>query len=122
MFDQKEIDVFDIDEEDFDTVIADDISFQGTIKFQKPLMIKGAVTGSIDATSELVIDSNAVVNADIKASKVLVRGKVDGNIVADLIVHVTASGSVNGDITAGKVVLENGCFFSGKCTMERKSV
>lgn len=122
MFDQKEIDVFDIDEEDFDTVIADDIAFQGTIKFHKPLMIKGVVNGSIDATSELLVDTNAIVNADIKASKVLVRGKVEGNIIADLIVHVTASGSVNGDITAGKVVLENGCFFSGKCTMERKNV
>ena len=54
--------------------------------------------------------------------KVLVKGKVSGNIVAEHIVHVTSTGSVNGDITSAKIVLENGCFFSGKCTMDKKLV
>lgn len=122
MFDAKEVDLFELDEEDFDTVIADDISFAGTIAFKKPLMIKGRVRGTINATSELVIDTDAVVNADITATKVLVKGKVTGNINASHIAYVTNSGSVTGDINSLQIVLENGCFFTGKCTMDKKQV
>ncbi|MBR0101486.1 MAG: polymer-forming cytoskeletal protein, partial [Treponema sp.] len=80
-------------------------------------MIRGVVTGSIDATSDLVVDNDAVVTAGINASRVLVRGKVEGDITAKEIVFVTASGSVNGDIVSKEVVLEPGAHFSGKCTM-----
>lgn len=117
MFDVKDSDFFDVEEEDFDTILAPDIKFQGTIKFKKPFMIRGIVTGVIDATSDLVVDSNAVVTAGINAERVLVRGKVEGNITAKTLVFVTSSGSVNGDILSKEVVLEPGSHFSGKCTM-----
>ncbi len=117
MFDVKDTDLFDLEEEDFDTVLAEDIKFTGNIKFAKPFMIRGTVNGSIDATGDLVIDTNAVVNAEISAARVLVRGKVDGNILASKIVFVSATGSVSGDISSAQVVLEPGSRFSGRCTM-----
>ncbi len=117
MFDVKDADLFDLEEEDFDTILASDITFHGNIRFTKPFMIRGNVSGSIEATSDLVIDTNALVNAGISASRVLVRGKVDGNITGRDLVFVSATGSVNGDITAKQVVLEPGSRFSGKCTM-----
>ena len=106
MFDVKDIDLFDLEEEAFDTVIESDITFTGSIRFTKPFMIRGRVKGSIDATSDLVIDS-----------RVLVKGKVKGNVAAKKMVFVTASGSIDGDITAEQVVLEPGSTFTGKCTM-----
>ncbi len=117
MFDVKDSDFFDVEEEDFDTILAPDINFRGTIRFTKPFMIRGTVTGSIDATSDLVVDTNAVVTAGVSASRVLVRGKVEGNINARDVVFVTASGSVDGDIVSKEVVLEPGAHFTGKCTM-----
>lgn len=117
MFDVKDSDFFAVEEEDFDTILAPDINFRGTIRFTKPFMIRGVVTGSIDATSDLVVDNDAVVTAGINASRVLVRGRVEGDITAKEIVFVTASGSVNGDIVSKEVVLEPGAHFSGKCTM-----
>jgi len=120
MFDVKDTDLFDLEEEDFDTILASDITFSGNIKFSKPFMIRGKVSGSIEATSDLIVDTEAVVKAGISASRVLVRGKVDGDIVAKDIVFVSASGSVNGDITSGQVVLEPGSKFSGRCTMTQK--
>jgi len=117
MFDVKDTDLFDLEEEYFDTILASDISFHGIIRFTKPFMIRGNVSGSINATSDLVIDTGATVNAGISASRVLVRGKVEGNIIGRDLVFVSASGSVNGDITAKQVVLEPGSRFSGKCTM-----
>ena len=120
MLNTKEIDLFDLEEDDFDTILADDITFTGNIKFTKPFMIRGKVSGSIEAVSDLVIDSGAVVqvgNSGISASRVLVRGKVDGNITARKIVLVTSTGEVNGDIVSGQVVLEPGSKFTGRCTM-----
>ena len=114
MFDVKDTDLFDLEEEDFDTILASDITFHGNIKFTKPFMIRGKVSGSIDATSDLLIDSNAV---GISSTRVLVRGKVEGNITGRDLVFVASTGSVSGDITARQVVLEPGSRFSGKCTM-----
>jgi cytoskeletal protein CcmA (bactofilin family) len=117
MFEQKELDFLELEEDEFDTVLASDITFDGKITFAKPFMIKGNISGTIEATSDLVIDSSAVVKANIEAERVLVKGIVEGNISAKKIVFVTSAGSVKGDITAKHVVLEPGSVFSGKCSM-----
>lgn len=117
MFDVKETDLFNLDDDAFGTVIESDIVFTGSIRFAKPLVIRGTVKGSIDATSDLVVDAGAQVEADIKADRILVKGKVKGNVAAKKIVFVTATGSLDGDITAAQVALEPGSAFSGKCTM-----
>ena len=49
MFDVKESDFFDLEDEAFDTVIEEGIKFTGNIKFVKPFMIRGKVNGKIDA-------------------------------------------------------------------------
>ncbi|MCR4789483.1 MAG: polymer-forming cytoskeletal protein [Treponemataceae bacterium] len=117
MFETKDADFFELEEEDFDTMLASDINFRGTVKFSKPFIICGCITGSIDATSDLFIDTDAVVCANITASRVLVRGKVEGNITAQKMVFVANGGSVSGDITAEQVVLEPGSDFTGRCCM-----
>ncbi len=117
MFQVKDADFFEVEDEDFDTVLADDISFSGTIRFAKPFMIKGSVSGTIDATSDLVIDEGAHVAANISAKRVLVRGRVIGNIDSKGLVFVAATGAVEGDIVSTKVVLEPGSLFTGRCTM-----
>ncbi|MBQ0161715.1 MAG: polymer-forming cytoskeletal protein [Treponema sp.] len=117
MYDNKGCDLLDFDESDFNTVMASDISFSGKIHFTKPFMIKGNVSGSISADSDLVIASDAVVKADIHAERILVRGTVQGNITGNTMVFVTSNGSVDGDITSKQVVLEPGSNFSGRCTM-----
>ncbi len=117
MFQVKDADFFEVEDEDFDTILASDICFTGTIRFAKPFMIKGKVEGSINATSDLVIDNEAHVEANIVAERVLVRGTVIGNIDSKGLVFVTSTGSVEGDIASSKVVLEPGCLFTGRCTM-----
>ena len=117
MFDVKDTDFFDMEDEAFDTIVEEDITFTGNIKIKKSFMIRGKVNGNIDSVSDLVIDSKAEVNADIKAERVLIRGKVKGNVVGNKLIFVTASGSLDGDIKTQKVVLEPGCVFPGKCTM-----
>ena len=117
MFDVKESDFFDLEDEAFDTVIEPGIKFTGNIKFVKPFMIRGKVNGKIDATSDLVIDKNSEVNADINAVRILVKGKVHGNVSGKDLIFITTTGSVDGDITSRLIVLEPGSTFTGRCTM-----
>ena len=117
MFDAKDTDFFELEEESFDNIIQDDITFSGTISTKKSFMIHGNINGTISSESDLVIDTHSIVNADIKADRVLIRGKVRGNVIGDKIVFVTSSGSLEGDVTTQKIVLEPGCVFAGKCTM-----
>jgi cytoskeletal protein CcmA (bactofilin family) len=117
MFDLKDADFFEMDEEDFDTVLATDITFSGKIVFSQPFMIKGKVSGNIEATSDLIVDTDAVVKANISATRVLVRGTVEGDIVSEKLVFVTATGTVKGNITSAQVVLEPGSIFIGRCSM-----
>ena len=117
MFDVKDTDFFEMEDEAFDTIVEDDIFFKGTIKLKKPFLIRGTLEGKIFSDSDVVVDSNAVVNSDREASRVLVKGKVEGKIIGKELIFVTSTGSVDGDITTKKVVLEPGCIFTGKCSM-----
>ncbi|QTQ15887.1 bactofilin family protein [Treponema parvum] len=117
MVDSSNNDLFDREDDDYDTYIAPDLKFSGNIRFEKPFIVKGQISGNIEASSDLVVDSGAVINADISADRILVRGKITGNVKGKRVVFVTSTGSVSGDITSAQVVLEAGSDFTGRCTM-----
>ena len=105
---------------DFDTILSPDIDFTGTLSFDKPFLIRGKVSGEIDARGILVVDEEAVVEADISASRVVIRGSVKGNVRAAEKVEVTVSGKLDGNVTAPEIFMETGCVFNGRCTMTKK--
>ncbi len=109
-----------MDEDDFDTVLSSDIEFAGTLIFEKPFLIRGRVSGEIDARGALVVAEGAVVEANVKAPTVIIRGSVQGNVVATDRVEIAASGKLVGDITAPEILMETGCVFNGSCTMTKK--
>jgi cytoskeletal protein CcmA (bactofilin family) len=105
------------EDDDFDTILSPDIDFTGTLNFEKPFLIRGKVSGEISARGLLVIDREAVVNADINASRVIIRGFVKGNVSAAEKVEVTVSGKLEGNVSAPEIYMESGCMFNGRCTM-----
>jgi cytoskeletal protein CcmA (bactofilin family) len=110
-----------LEEADFDTILSPDMEFSGTLHFEKPFLIRGKVSGEINATALLVIDENAVVNANINAQRVLIRGQVKGDVTAVQKVEVTLTGKLAGDVVAPEIFMETGCVFNGRCTMIGKS-
>jgi cytoskeletal protein CcmA (bactofilin family) len=107
------------EEEDFDTILSADIDFSGSLTFEKPFMIRGRLSGEIDARGLLVVDEEAVVEADIHAPRVVIRGSVKGNVTASEKVEVTLSGRLEGNVSAPEIFMESGCVFNGRCTMIR---
>ncbi|MDR2747701.1 MAG: polymer-forming cytoskeletal protein [Treponema sp.] len=110
-----------LEEEDFDTILSVDIDFSGTLNFEKPFLIRGKLSGEIDARSLLVIDEEAVVEANINASRVVIRGQVKGNVTATEKVELALTGTLLGNVTAPEILMETGCVFNGLCTMTGKS-
>jgi cytoskeletal protein CcmA (bactofilin family) len=108
-----------LEDEDFDTILSGDIDFSGILKFDKPFLIRGKVSGTIDAGGLLVIDESAQVEANINASRVIIRGTVKGDISVTEKVEIAAAGKLTGNITApkGRFFMETGCTFNGNCTM-----
>jgi cytoskeletal protein CcmA (bactofilin family) len=111
-----------LDDEDFDTILSTDIDFSGTINFEKPFLIRGKVSGEIDAKGLLVVDESAAVDANINASRVIIRGSVKGNVNAAEKVEITMTGKLLGNVTAPEVFMETGCLFNGRCTMTERTV
>jgi cytoskeletal protein CcmA (bactofilin family) len=109
-----------LEDEDFDTILSPDIEFSGIIIFEKPFLIRGKVTGFINATGVLVVDTNAVIEANINASRVIIRGIVTGNINATVKVEISSTGRLAGNIITPEISFESGCVFNGLCTMHQK--
>ncbi|MDR0387552.1 MAG: polymer-forming cytoskeletal protein [Treponema sp.] len=111
-----------LEDEDFDTILSSDIDFSGTLQFEKPFLIRGKVSGVIDAKGLLVVDTAAVVEAGINASKVIIRGAVKGDVHAAEKVEITATGKLTGNVTAPEICMETGCSFNGRCTMSERNL
>jgi cytoskeletal protein CcmA (bactofilin family) len=110
-----------LEEGDFDTILSPDINFAGTLNFEKPFLIRGRLSGNIAARGLLVVDEEAVVEANINAPRVVIRGSVKGDVTASEKVEVTITGKLTGNVTAPEIFMENGCMFNGRCTMTERN-
>lgn len=115
----SELRIKKIDEKSIDTILAEDIDFQGELNFEKPLMIKGKFNGEIKADGDLFIGEKAIVTAKIEADKVTVKGTIRGNIYANTAVELFSTAKVHGDILTPNLEIEKGCIFNGRCRMKR---
>jgi cytoskeletal protein CcmA (bactofilin family) len=112
-----EVRIKDMDEHEIDTILAEDIDFEGHLTFKKPLMIKGKFKGEIKSTSALYIGEKAYVEATTEAAVVSSKGMHKGNIVGHSRVELFSTAEVEGDVTTPDFVMESGCKFNGYCNM-----
>jgi cytoskeletal protein CcmA (bactofilin family) len=106
-----------IDETELDTVLAEDIDFDGELSFKQPLLVKGRVTGQVRSESDLYINESASVDATISAATVSVKGTVHGDITASTRLELFSSSDVSGSIRTGDLVVQSGCRLNGSCEM-----
>ncbi len=110
-----------IDESTLQTVLAEDIDFDGEIHFSEPLLIKGHVKGKVVSETDLYINADAVVAARIEARKVSVKGEVQGDIHAKARLELFASARVTGNVHTPELIVQSGCLLNGSCTMSPDS-
>ena len=99
-------------------VLGKTTSFTGILKFKTTLRIQGNFKGTIDAEGDLIVDKEAVVDADhITVSSLTVFGSISGTVHAVNKVDMMSGAKVHGDVTAAKLRIADGVLFEGKCKM-----
>jgi len=93
-------------------------SFTGILKFETTLRIQGNFRGTIEASGALIVDKDAVVEADhITVSSLTVYGSISGTVHAVDKVDMMSGARVHGDVSASRLRIADGVLFEGKCKM-----
>ena len=93
-------------------------SFTGILKFETTLRIQGIFRGTIEAAGDLIVDREALVDADhITVNSLTVYGNMSGTVHAHGKVDMMSGAKVHGDVTASKLRIADGVLFEGKCKM-----
>jgi cytoskeletal protein CcmA (bactofilin family) len=106
-----------IDEADIDTVLAEDIEFEGELVFHDPLLIKGFFNGEIRSSGDLFINESARVEAKIEAQTVSVKGRVTGDVQAHTRLELFETARITGNIRTPDLYVQSGCLINGTCKM-----
>lgn len=112
-----ELRVRTIDESELETVLAEDLEFEGTIEFADPLLVKGRLSGEVHAQADLYIAASAVLDADVEAARVSVKGTVRGDITASERIELFSGASIEGNIVTPDLIVQSGSHFTGTCRM-----
>jgi cytoskeletal protein CcmA (bactofilin family) len=93
-------------------------NFTGMLRFKTTLRIQGTFKGTIEATGDLIVDKDAVVDTDhITVNSLTVYGNVSGNVQAADKVDMMSGAKIHGDVNAARLRIADGVLFDGKCRM-----
>lgn len=106
------------DTEDVETVIGPRTTFDGTLKCETNMRIKGTALGEISCAKSVYIEESARVNARVSAANTIVAGRVEGSITCEGRLEVLSTGQVTGELTAGVLIIQEGAFFEGHLKMK----
>ena len=93
-------------------------SFTGILRFDTTLKIQGNFRGTIEAKGDLIIDKDAVVDADhVTVSSLTVYGSISGTVQANEKIDMMSGAKVQGDVRAARLRIADGVLFEGQCSM-----
>ena len=99
-------------------VLGKTTNFTGILKFDTTLRIQGSFRGTIEAVGDLIVDKDAVVDADhIMVSSLTVYGHISGTVQALDKIDMMSGAKVHGDVSAARLRIADGVLFDGKCKM-----
>ena len=99
------------------TIVGVGSSFRGTLMVHGTLRIEGEFEGDILDCDRLEIGEHGLMRADVEVKEALIQGRVYGNVRALGTLEMKQGAHVEGDVAAVSVVMENGVYFTGRCTM-----
>lgn len=99
------------------TFVAPNILIEGTISGSEPVVLEGTIRGNVNLTGELLVGTQARVEATVHARTVIIEGKITGDVSADERVELVSSATVDGNIKAPKIVVAEGARFRGAVDM-----
>ncbi len=106
---------------DEETVIAEHITVDGTIRGEGHLKIEGSMQGRIElAKHNFRIGPQGRVQGEIHACNASISGQFKGNVKALEKVEITREAEFYGEIRAKRIAVEDGAYFKGVIELERE--
>src|SRR6202171_1132046 len=90
------------------TVLGRDDALSGRLQLKGGGQLLGNFSGQVECDGDLLIGSEAHVEADIRSVRVTIAGFVRGNIVAASRLKITNTGRLEGDAKVGALVVQEG--------------
>ncbi len=94
-----------------------DAEVTGKLSFATPTRIEGKLKGELRATDLVIIGPQAIVQANVRAEKLIVLGEVRGQVEGATRVEICAGGRLFGDIDTKCLIVEEGATFEGRSRM-----
>lgn len=91
------------------------VHFDGRLTFDGTVRIDGHYEGEINASGNLVVGREAVMDARVRVTCVLISGEVRGHVQATRSIEILPQGRVYGTIEAPKIVIHEGAVLQGNC-------
>ena len=91
--------------------------FEGKLIFTGSVRINGKFQGEIFGQGSLIVDQEALVQANIAVKSVYISGNVQGNIDVNEKINIHSTGKFSGDVRTPIFIMEEGAFFDGRSHM-----
>lgn len=91
---------------------------QGKLSFDSAVSIDGKLNGEIFSSKTLLVGASGVVDAQVDVATLIIKGIVKGVVRATERVEVRSGGQLLGDVITPCLVIDEGCIFSGNCSMK----
>ena len=92
--------------------------FEGKLTTTNGVRVLGTVRGSIESRSNVQVDGDALVEADITAENVTIAGTYKGNLNCSGRLEITSTGKASGELETGRILLHEGGYFEGSLHMK----
>jgi cytoskeletal protein CcmA (bactofilin family) len=103
--------------EDVRVSLGSDAEVTGKLSFASQTRVEGKLKGEIRAADLLVVGPQAVVQATVRAAKLVVLGEVRGEVLGASRIEVCAGGKLFGDVETQSLVIQEGATFEGRSRM-----
>jgi cytoskeletal protein CcmA (bactofilin family) len=104
------------------TILTAGCHFSGKLYCKGATRIGGTIDGEIIAEGLLIVEEDAVINAQVKAEEVVVHGRVEGTLTVQRKIEMCATADVQADIATPSMIVQEGALFNGRTVMKRATV
>lgn len=101
------------------TILTAGCHFSGKLYCKGATRIGGTIDGEIIAEGLLIVEEDAVINAQVKAEEVVVHGRVEGHLTVQKKIEMCATADVQADIATPNLVVQEGALYNGRTSMKR---
>jgi len=100
-----------------ETVVGPSVKIQGDLNSEGNIKIEGQVAGKVKTSQSVYVIGGAKIAADVLAGNAVIGGEIQGNLKIEGHLILQSTAKIAGDISCAILRVEDGAYFSGKCSM-----